>query len=240
MSRLGKTIETQKRLSLCPNYNRWIYQQIKSYLGKRALEIGCAIGNMTFFFLDRELLVSIDKEAECVEIVRKKFSDYGNFKALQYDISVQEITELKRYNFDTILCLNVLGNIKNDIQVLRNIHKILTFGGTLIILVPALKRLYGTLDKSENLYRRYERKELILMAEKCGFTINKIFFMNLLGAMGWYLNSRLLKRTSFSIGQLFFYDRLVPILSLAEKFLYPPFGLSLIMVGSKIRPRETI
>lgn len=224
--------ETLKRLSHVDNYNRWIFEKIKPYLGKRILEVGCGIGTMTKFFLNKELLISIDNSDKYVKIVNPRFSRYKNFTVFKHDICSNKIVGLKKYNFDTVICLNVLEHIKDDIVILKNVKKILAPGGRLILLVPAVQKIYGTLDKALDHYRRYEKLELEDKLRKCGFLIQNSLYMNIFGMMGWFLNNRLLRRTILSERQLKIYNRLVPLFRKIEEIIKPPIGQSLLCICS--------
>ena len=47
---------------------------------------------------------------------------------------------------DSVVCLNVLEHVEDDMQGLRNIHSVLQPGGRAIILVPHGQEIFGTLD----------------------------------------------------------------------------------------------
>ena len=58
-------------------------------------------------------------------------------------------------NVDTIVCMNVLEHIEDDHTTLADFARVLPAGGHLVLLVPSMKALYGTLDKHLNHFRRY-------------------------------------------------------------------------------------
>jgi hypothetical protein len=98
--------------------------------------------------------------------------------------------------------------------------------------VPALGSLYGSLDRALDHFRRYERAELLDKLGRAGFEIETSWVFNLFGVFGWYLNSRVLKRTTFPPVQLTLYDRLVPLFRLESRWRLP-FGMSLIAIARK-------
>src|SRR5437773_1255865 len=61
---------------------------------------------------------------------------------------------------DSVVCLNVLEHVEDDMQGLRNIHSVLRPGGRAIILVPHGQEIFGTLDVALGHYRRYSHEEL--------------------------------------------------------------------------------
>ena len=54
--------------------------------------------------------------------------------------------DLRGERLDSIVCLNVLEHIEDDRTTLQNFASVLSPGGHLVLLVPALEALYGTLD----------------------------------------------------------------------------------------------
>lgn len=232
MSRYGLQIQ-EVLANHARNYNKSIYQIFKPYIKNNVLEIGCAIGNITKFFLDRELIIAVDISKEYVDFVKKKFLKFSNFRAFKYDASDENICKLKKYNVDSIVCFNVLEHVKDDNKALRNFNKILNKKGTLCLLVPAIKWLYGTMDRADNHFRRYSKKELKFKLEKNGFRIKKMRYVNFIGAFGWFLNGKILKKNVLPGIQLGLYDKLIPFIFKFERLFGPPFGLSLICICEK-------
>lgn len=67
-----------------------------------------------------------------------------------------------------------------------------------------------------------------------GFEIEKIFYMNWIGAFGWAFNSRILGKKLISSSQIWIMDKLiVPVMKPLENIIKPPFGQSLIAIGRK-------
>jgi len=235
-SEIGEMIEAIQnldRMAKTVNYNNWIYKIIKPFIGKRILEIGCGIGNMTKFFLDYEAIVAIDNSAECIEIMKSKFSHYKNLRIVNHDISNEGFGELREFNFDTVVCINVLEHIKDDLQALRHCYQLLKERGRLILFVPALKILYGTVDRADSHYRRYTRIELTKKLREAGFVIKKASYANFFGIFPWVLHSKILKRSLHPPRQMVFFDKFVPFFAFWEKLFLPPIGLSLLFVCRK-------
>jgi SAM-dependent methyltransferase len=216
------------------HYRKWIYSQFSPYLGQRIIEVGAGIGNFTGLFLDRELVVVLDSYLPCIEYLKQKFIHNHNVVPVQMDISDPAITELDRYAPDTIVCINVLEHVQDDGAALSNMFKILTRGGTLALLVPALPFLYGSIDRLVGHQRRYRKRELTEKLTRAGFSVSSIYFMNSIAVPGWFLTGRILKQREESPRQVWFYDSVVvPVLRRMERFIRPPFGLSLIVIARK-------
>ncbi len=231
-------VETLRRMASVRHYNQWIYEELAPFAGQRLLEVGCGIGNMTGYFLDRELLVGIDRLPASVEYTRQRFKDHANVEIFQGDIVDPDILpRLKPYRFDTAICINVLEHIREDGRALRHIWQTLKPDGRLLLLVPAGKYMYGTLDQALGHFRRYERAELGERVREAGFHLIQLRYMNLAGIPGWYLNSRILKRHLLPQSQLRWFDRLAPFFIRTERFLRRgwdiPAGQSLICIAEK-------
>jgi len=217
------------------NYQKWIYDNISMYLGKRVIELGAGIGNFTRLLADREIVVAVDNSEQAVAKLQGRFSQFQNVVPLQIDIEGPELTALKRFDADTLVCINVLEHMKDDAKVLSDMVLLLQPGGTLILLVPAFPFLYGTIDRVVGHYRRYSRKGLAARLKQAGFLVRELYFMNSVSVFGWFLNNRVLKRKEESPSQVAFFDAfVVPLMKTIERAARPPFGLSLIAISERI------
>jgi len=215
------------------NYNRWIYDMIAPGLGDRILDIGCSMGNITQGFLDRDLVVGVDCVAEVAEVAKKRFSEHNNFSALCLNFPKDDISPLKNYYFDTIVAVNVLEHIEDDVEALRAMHWLLCSGGHVAMVVPAIKWLYGTMDHEDRHYRRYSKRELLHKLEDANFRILSVDYMNMMGLFGWFFNGRVLKKRIVPQKQLLLFDGMVPVLRAIEFRTGCPIGQSLVAIGKK-------
>jgi SAM-dependent methyltransferase len=230
--------ETLRRMASVSHYNRWIFEELSPFAGSHILEAGCGIGNMTAYFLDCELLVAIDRLQASVEFTRRRYHDFSNVRVLQGDISDPQLpAQLASWSFDTALCINVLEHVEDDLQALRHLWQILQPGGRLLLLVPAGRFMYGTLDQALGHYRRYERRQLNELVRQAGFQPLILHYMNLAGVPGWWLNSRVLKRRLLPEDQLRWFNRLAPLFIRSERMLRRvwdmPAGQSLVCIAQK-------
>lgn len=229
-------IETLRRMASVDRYNRWIYDAIGPYAGQRMLEVGCGIGNMTAYFLERLLMVALDLLPESIALVREKYGQHKNVVALQGDITSEAtVQQLQSYAFDTVMCLNVLEHIRDDARALRHMHQVLQPGGRLLLVVPAGTYLYGTLDRGLGHHRRYERKPLAALVTAAGFTIERLHYMNLAGIPGWFVSSRILRHRILPRAGLKGFNIFTPLFIAVEKALRAladvPWGQSLVCIA---------
>jgi len=223
----------EKRL-LINHYDDWLFDEFKDFLGQRIIEIGCGLGNQLQHFTDRELAVGLETSNESVEYVRNKFANLPNIETLQLSITNPEVLSLKSRSFDTAISLNVFEHIQDDLHALRNTYQLLSTNGNFILIVPAHKSLYGTMDSSIGHYRRYTKNMLRSMMKSIGFRVIKLKYINMLGAIGWGINARILKKETPPSDQLKIINSIVPFLHMFESIIPAPFGISVLCIGQKI------
>ena len=224
--------QTLQRMKKLRRYNQWIFLKFRPFLGRRVLEIGSGIGNITKFLLDRELIIATDVEPKYLALLKNTFGKYKKFIIEHLDISGAEMERYRSYHIDSVICFNVLEHIEQDEKPLKNIFDLLEPEGRLLLLVPSHPWLYGSLDQHLGHHRRYGKRELKNKLEAVGFKIIFLTYFNRIGILGWFLNSKILRRKRLPSFQLRIYNFLVPLLKL-EKFFPLPFGISLLAVAEK-------
>ncbi|MFC1727454.1 class I SAM-dependent methyltransferase [Patescibacteria group bacterium] len=215
------------------HYQSWIYDCLSPYLGERILDAGCAIGNITQHFLDKEFILGLDISKDAVSEISKRFEGKTNFQAHTQDLSRIKPVKFRKFHFDTITCLNVLEHIKDDKQLISTFNQILSNNGVLILLVPAFDWLFGEMDRIDNHHRRYTKKMLKKLFQNSGFTLKKQLYFNFFGMFGWFLNGKVLKKGQGSQKNFKIFNSLVPVFRKAESFFPPPIGLSILSIYIK-------
>lgn len=209
------------------NYNKWIYDNIKNDIGISILEIGSGIGAMTKF-IDNNSVCCVDINSKHIRYLNKKYIRYPNISVVKTDLSKRKHKISK--TFDTVICINILEHVKDDKLMLSNIYSLLENNGRLILVLPAYSKLYGTIDKSDNHYRRYDKKDIEDFLLKFGYKIQRIQYMNMPGYLGWWYHGKFLKLKIHNENDIGLFNTLVPLFKLIEKIIKPWFGLSLIVI----------
>ena len=223
---------TLARMESAPHYNAWLAAQFRPWLGSRVLEVGAGIGTMTQQLAPgRELLVALELDAFYVERLRNLFRDVPHVKPVLSGVEAADWARLRTEQFDTVVMSNVLEHIEDDVGALRNLRSVLPAGGRLVLFVPALQGVFGSLDEAVGHFRRYEEGPLRSVMEQAGFEVEHLRWMNLVGIPGWFFNSRLLRRRAMPPLQLRAFDVVAPLLAAAESKLELPVGLGLFAVG---------
>lgn len=149
------------------------------------------------------------------------------------DISMDIFPPSIPEGFDTVICVNVLEHVEKDEQALINMRELLKPSGRLLLFVPRLEGLYGSVDKEVGHFRRYNKGNLRKKIERVELEIEKLRYYNLLGISGWFINGKIFHRRSFPVLQTILFDRIVPMLSRTEKYWAPQWGMSLFVVARK-------
>ena len=63
--------QTLQRMKKLRRYNQWIFSKFRPFLGRRVLEIGSGIGNITKFLLDRDLVMATDVEPKYLTFLKE-------------------------------------------------------------------------------------------------------------------------------------------------------------------------
>jgi SAM-dependent methyltransferase len=218
-----------------PNYNAWLGKRLRAYLGKRVLEVGAGIGTMTREILPGcELVIALEAEEFYAGHLERTFRGEPRVRTLHSSVEETDWSRLATERLDSVLLSNVLEHIEDDAAALCNFRKVLPRGGNIVILVPALPFLFGTLDRAVGHHRRYMPASLRSVIADNGFEVEHLEWMNLLGIPGWLLNGRVLRRRIVPATQLRVYDRIMPLLARVESMVRVPLGMSLLAVARAV------
>jgi SAM-dependent methyltransferase len=222
---------TLRRMGVLDRYNAWLWEKVSPFVSGKVLEVGAGVGNMTRQICAETEVVATDTNPHYLEVLRRTFDGHSRVRVGELDLAADMPPSIGN-GFGTVLCLNVLEHVEDDAGALRRMHDVLSPGGRAVLIVPASNSLYGEIDRSVGHYRRYDRDDIVQRMEQAGFTVEDASAFNVVGALGWYLNSRLLGRSTVPGVQSRLYDKLVPLFRLEERFK-PSMGLSLLVVGRK-------
>lgn len=216
-------------------YNKWMYEVYKPYIGEIILEVGCGTGNITKFLEDAPSVIAIDIREDNINELKRAIGCRENLQAMKMDVMSSEFMELKEKRPDTILCISMLEHVENDMEVLKRFNNVLLQEGSLLLFLPAMNFLYGSLDIELGHFRRYEKKDLLPKIKDSGFRVLKMFYFNLIGVPGWFLNSRILRKKIMPEGQMGIFNRIVPFLKWIEGMFSPPLGSGIVCIAKKVK-----
>ena len=218
-------------LARTKRFNRWMADTVRPFAGARVLELGAGIGNMTQHLArGRKIYVASDIDAEHLARLRVRFRGRPNLEVRRCDLCDAADFQPLAGRFDSVVCLNVLEHVEDDLGALRNIFSALKPGGRAIVLVPQDQKAYGTLDEVLGHFRRYSEEQLRARMEEAGFEVERVLHFNRVTRPGWRFNGQVLRRRSFSRFQLAVFDTLVPLWRRIDRH-FPWPAVSVIAVG---------
>lgn len=220
-------------LSDLPNYYGWI----ASMLDPRGdtLEVGAGIGNFTASYRARVGRLALVEPSQHASALAARFMDDPEVEVvrgtLQQALSVRpDWTGV----FHSLVMVNVLEHVEDDAGLLEHCARALRPEGRLLVAVPALPWLYGTLDDLVDHVRRYTRRSLRAVAEQAGFEVRSVRYFDALGVAPWFVTGRILRSRSFHRGAAQLYDRVgVPLTRRAERLVPPLLGKNVALVATR-------
>jgi SAM-dependent methyltransferase len=216
------------------NYNRWIADQFTPFIGSRVLEVGCGIGNLSSHWTDREMFVGIDTEPTCIAKCAERFQNAPRARFLHDSVGAPDwVPRWSQHRPDTIVAVNVLEHIREDLVALRGWRDILRAGGGgyVCVFVPAFQFAYSSFDRRYGHYRRYTKATLRAKLVDAGLDLVKLRYFNAPGLLAWWATFVLLRRQEAVAGQVDLYDKfMVPVVRRLEDIVSPPFGNSVVAI----------
>jgi len=171
-----------------PQYISWVTRILRPHLGDRVLEIGAGLGNLTGRLMARKLqYVAGEGDALYLHALRNRFLRTPNVTVCELHPEEPADYVPGADQFDTVLCVNVLESVKDPLGVLTSLRTCLAPGGSVLVLVPQGKGLYGSLDEGMGQLRRFSREELGQMLGQTGFQIEQMYQLNKIGTLSWWL-----------------------------------------------------
>ncbi len=221
-----------ENLARADGFTRWTYSRFAPWLGSRVLELGCGTGTFTqLLAAGPRTVLAADLHQPYVDIAANRLRGATNVTVVCADATRLDLPSDRRP--DTVVMLDVLEHLADDYEMLRRLHALIQPGGTVILKVPALAWLYSRMDQAIGHHRRYSRPALSELLQRAGFAPVRIEYFNWLGAAGWWLNGKLLGRTTPPAPQIALFERLVPILRPIDALFRRTAGLSLIAVARR-------
>lgn len=214
-----------------PRYRQWEYDLIAPFLGRSVLEVGSGMG----YFAEKlaesgvDRLVLSDADTACLERLRERYADRA-------DVEVTQVALPGRINIgervESIVAMNVLEHIEDDVQALRDLAAVATPRGRIVLWVPAYMQLYGHFDRNIGHFRRYTPATLRAVVEQAGLHVRHVRPVNFLGGIAWWIAVRRGGAGRPNQRLVWLYDNVVvPTSRTIERLVSPPFGQSVVCVA---------
>lgn len=232
----GRELEA---MSFAVKYHRWILEVFAPLLGTRLVEVGAGTGSFTELLHERrpESLALVEPSEEMFRVLAERAVALRGATRISLHNSVfrsaaGRIREETRP--DSIIYVNVLEHIDDDVGELEAVRQTLDSGGRAFIFVPALRWLYGNFDREVGHARRYTKRELEEKCARVGLRVVLSRYFDVLGVVPWWLKYCLLRSDKMEQGAVHFYDKYgVPLTKAAESVVRPPLGKNILLVAEK-------
>ena len=102
-----------------------------------------------------------------------------------------EMLPLAQASMDIIVSANLLEHVPDDVEALRQMHRAAKPGATVVLVVPAGRRLFDYYDRFLHHQRRYGRYELAGKARAAGFVVlEDVYLGTLIYPPFWLIKKR--------------------------------------------------
>lgn len=213
------------------NYRKYEHDMVAPHVGRSLLEIGSGLGHFSEQFAGRlDYLAVSDSDPYCVDQLNKLYEGNPDVEVLP-QLLLPKTIEI-RQQVDTVVMMNVLEHIAEDVQTLKDLAAVVKPGGKIVIWVPGYMQLYGDFDRKVGHVTRYTPKTLGATIAGAGLEAEVLKPINFLGGIAWwaavrrggvgYPDPKLVK----------IYDRtVIPTTRFIERFVRPPFGQTVFAVA---------
>ena len=209
------------------NFRKYQISLITKFINGKFLEVGAGKGGLIPFYKNLiKNITIIEPEKKLFKILKK------NYSTKRFSIKNQTINNIKR-KYDTIIYYDVLEHIKKDLNEVKLASKKLNKNGYLIFSVPAYQTFYSSFDKSVGHFKRYNKKDFIVLGKRTGLKIEKLAYYDSIGFLFLVLNKLFsLKQTNLE-NKVYLWNLLMPISKLIDLLTFNKFGKSLLCVFKK-------
>jgi SAM-dependent methyltransferase len=221
--------EALELVAAAANYNGWIFDRARPYLGRSTLDAGAGLGTFTVLAAAVcDEVVALEPHPPYAELLRERYRSLANVEVRETEIADLEPSG----RFDSVICFNVLEHIPDDRGALTALGRQLAPGGHLLVLVPAHPALYSVYDRDVGHVRRYRAREVRQLIAEAGLQPVRVQAVNPVGGTAWLLSKRLLRRAQLESREVKVFDRLVPIVRGLDR-VDLRFGLSIWAVARR-------
>ena len=212
------------------NYRRLEFDTVAPHVGRSLLEVGSGLGDFAEQFVGRvDRMVVSDGDPYCVKRLGERFAANPEVDVIDFMLPAEvPLAE----PVDTVVAMNVLEHVAEDVEALRRLAKVVVPGGRIVIWVPGYMQLYGDFDRKVGHVTRYTPATLRRTVTAAGLEIEMLRPINLLGGIAWWFAVRVAGVGAPRPNIVRIYDRLVvPTTRFLERLFRPPFGQTVFCVA---------
>ena len=217
---------------LAVNWRRYWQRFVSPFVRGKVLEVGAGLGTVTkdlctpaneWYALEPDRQMS-SILAENLNVDQRSVVTLLNGRT---DSLGQEVT------FDTILYIDVLEHIEDDVTEVERAFSLLKSGGHMVVLSPAHQDCFSVFDSAVGHFRRYDRQSIELVRPGEALEVD-VRYLDSVGLFLLKLNRWLKLTNSPSSSTIFIWDRiLVPISRVLDTLSGYRLGKSILVIWKK-------
>ncbi len=177
-------------------YPAYLFEQVAPHFKDRVWEIGVGHGTYTVWLRDADKTVlASDIDQACLIDVKQRFEDDDKVHTAVVDLTDESTVKAQReFQANSILCLNVLEHIEDDMQALSWLRENVATDAVMGLIVPAHPQLFGRMDSEAGHFRRYTRRSLTDTCEQAGWRSRTDTILERAGSCGLVVPQSLAER----------------------------------------------
>lgn len=210
-------------------FQRYIFYKIKKYFNDGIFEVGAGLGSFSQRYINKFKNIHLsDLDSHNYNILKEKFIRNDIF------ISKKKINETN-LTYNTVVYLNVLEHINDDVEEINNASSKLKKNGHLIILVPAHQKLYSKFDKAVGHCKRYDIS-FFRNINNNNLKLKKLVYLDALGYLLYFLNKIFFKEEEYpSKTKIMIWDKIfIPLTIILDFLTFYKFGKNILCIYKKI------
>lgn len=216
------------------NWKSYFARHLGSFVAGDVAEVGAGLGGTTSL-----LCTGNESSWSCLEPDPSLCTEISNKISrgeLPSNVSAKVATleDIDRsQKFDTIMYIDVLEHIEDDVSEANLAAEHLRPGGSLIVLSPAHQWLFTPFDEAIGHFRRYN-KTTISALNPAGVELHKCFYLDTIGLLASLGNKLLLRQSSPTASQIKVWDNMmVPVSKLVDPITGHKFGKTIVAIWQK-------
>ena len=214
---------------VCKNFRNYQLELIKTYLGKRLAEVGPGNGaNLHCYYKYPKKIDLYEPSKNLYLNLKKKFK--------QKKIRIFNKKFNSNIKYDTIIYLDVIEHIKNDVKEIKKAFKALKKDGYLIIAVPAFQHLYSNFDRDINHYKRYKKGDFKKILKKIYHNKVNLLYYDSIGYILSLMSKLFVSNYKKNLEKkIKVWNSLIFISKILDKITFRSFGKSMLVFIKKTK-----
>jgi SAM-dependent methyltransferase len=151
---------TLRRVEVLKRYNRFLWDLVAPFVGGRVLEIGSGTGLMTKFLAGKTRVTATDIDQDYVQLLSRTFSGNPNVEVRHLDLAALDQDGIPKKAVRHGRLLERARAHRGRRACAHVDARGAAAGRAVVLIIPAVKGIYGEIDRAIHHYRRYSRNEI--------------------------------------------------------------------------------